>query len=203
MVSPTALFALYNLLTVWPHGCNGLPVATGVHHRAQTGQTSDWASSHACRADITGVDGESDGIVNIEDMLMVLNYFTCEVTVARRSYRGIVLSGVDQDCGGADMTGPDDEIPDGEVNVSDLLFALTVFREECNGECNGEECNGIGCVDTPCFTSVTCHNQPPPGIGFRCDACPSGCSGDDMSCSDGDNSHSRPEYWSGVIFYEI
>ena len=60
MVSPTALFALYNLLTVWPHGCNGLPVATGVHRRAQTGQTSDWASSHACPADIIGVDGESD-----------------------------------------------------------------------------------------------------------------------------------------------
>ena len=78
MVSPTALFALYKLLTVWPHGCNGLPVATGVHRRAQTGQTYDWASSHACRADITGVGGESDGIVNVEDMLMVLSYFHCE-----------------------------------------------------------------------------------------------------------------------------
>ena len=73
----------------------------------------------ACQADITGLAGTPDGIVNVEDMLVVLANFKC-----------YTLADADQ-CDGADLSGENDS-PDGMVNVLDILFVLKVFRVGCS-----------------------------------------------------------------------
>eukprot|EP01052_Picozoa_sp_SAG31_P026744 SAG31_NODE_2447_length_5678_cov_5.028141_1_plen_1458_part_10 len=57
----------------------------------------------------------------------------------------------------------------------------------------GSRCQfDVDCSTAPCYTESACHDVAAPGVGYVCDPCPPGFSGDGSSCVDIDDCASSP-----------
>jgi hypothetical protein len=68
----------------------------------------------------------------------------------------------------------------------DVAAPGTGYTCTCDPGWAGTYCSqdANGCVPNPCFAGVTCTDVPAPGTGFTCGACPTGYTGDGISCTD-------------------
>lgn len=75
----------------------------------------------------------------------------------------------------------------------------------CNAGYTGDGalCTDVdGCAANPCFSGVTCIDEPAPGTGFSCGPCPTGFQGDGIACSDVDGCAGNPCF-AGVICHDV
>ena len=63
-------------------------------------------------------------------------------------------------------------------------------------------CDVDACAASPCFAGVSCTDVDPPGTGFVCGACPTGYTGDGVSCTNLDACSPNPCF-SGVSCVDL
>uniref|UniRef100_A0A803JTA1 Uncharacterized protein n=2 Tax=Xenopus tropicalis TaxID=8364 RepID=A0A803JTA1_XENTR len=56
----------------------------------------------------------------------------------------------------------------------------------CSAAWTGMYCNEDfdGCIENKCYVNNSCNDTKAPGVGFTCDACPNGMTGDGIQCAD-------------------